>query len=106
MGDVVEEFDKDMMGVYRAAKSECSYNAVRFLEMLHDMRGLRTARRLLSTENAQYGFDKLWECRCLHLTVECLVLRPKYQPLFEDTELEQARKRLKAHGYDPAKCER
>ncbi len=105
MDRLLKDLDADMMGVYRAAKRECRYNAIRFLEMLHEAGGLQTAKRLLSTENAQYGFDKLWKCGCLHLTVECLVLRPKYQELFEESELDQARKRLRKHKFDPGKCE-
>ena len=57
-------------------------------------------------ESPLYGFEKLYECGCLNRTVECLVLRPKYQKLFTEAELERARKRLKDYGYDPALCER
>ena len=105
MKDLSGQFDQDMMEVYRAAKRECNYNAIRFLEMLHELGGLRTAKELLSTDGVQYGFSKLWECGCLHLTVECLVLRRKYRPLFDEAELNRAKKRLNAHGFDPARCE-
>ena len=106
MDKLIRDFDNDMMGVYRAAKSDCRYNAVRFLEMLHELGGLQTAQRLLSTEGAQYGFQKLWECGRLDLTVECLVLRQQYRSIFEKSELDKARKRLRAYGYDSVNCER
>ena len=88
MQDLIKHFDADMMGVYQVAKRECGYNATYFLQMLHDLRGLATAKRLLSVEGAQYGFEKLWECHRLDLTVECLVLRPRYRKLFDEAELD------------------
>lgn len=105
MQDIVRQFDTDMMGVYLAAKRDCNYHATYFFNMLHELRGLATAKRLLAKALAQYGFEKLHECRCLHLTVECLVLRRKYRPLFDEAELDRARKRLKAHGFDFGRCE-
>lgn len=99
MSQLLHDFEQQMMEVYRAAKRECGYNATYFLNMLHKLGGLQTAKRLLSTEGAQYGFEKLWECGRLDLTVECLVLKPKYHGLFEEAELDQARKRLEAYGY-------
>lgn len=106
MSDLEKEFDQDMLGVYQLAKRECNYVATYFFNMLNKLQGVRTAKRLLPDDNVQYGFEKLWECDCLHLTVECLVLRPKYQPLFEESELACARKWLRDYEYDPALCER
>ena len=40
-------FDEAMMDVYRRAQNECNYKATRFLRMLHEHRGLETARILL-----------------------------------------------------------
>lgn len=106
MSDLIEELDREMLGVYTRAKSECAYTATYYYNMLADLRGLATAKRLLAHSNAQYGFEKLWELGRLDLTVECLVLRPRFRPLFEPEELAEARRRLKAHGVDPSKCEK
>jgi hypothetical protein len=40
-------FDDAMMDVYLRALNECDYKATRFLQMLHEHRGLETARILL-----------------------------------------------------------
>ena len=106
MYDLEQQFDQDMLSVYRSAKRECNYVATYFFNMLNELRGVRTAKRLLSDDNVQYGFEKLWECGCLHLTVECLVLRLKYQSLFDETELDRARQRLRNYDYDPTFGER
>jgi lactam utilization protein B len=105
MNDLELQFDEAMMDVYRTAKSDCNYNATDFLQMLHRDRGLQTAKRLLASDGAQYGFTKLWECGRLDITVECLVLNKRFQGLFTEDELESARQRLRQYNFDPAKCE-
>ena len=105
MDKLLKEFDADMMNIYHEAKRRCSYTPSQYFNMLIKLKGLGTAKRLLYKDGTSYGFTQLHLCGCLDLTVECLILRPKYQGLFEEAELEEARKRLNAHHFDPAKCE-
>ena len=105
MNGLEAEFDEAMMNVYHTAKAECHYNATYFLQMLHQHRGVETARMLLASEVPQYGFAKLWEYRRLDITVECLVLNKRFRELFEDRELETARRRLREYDFDPERCE-
>ena len=105
MNNLEHEFDEAMLNVYRSAKEECNYNATYFLGMLYDHGGIETAHRLLGGTEPQSGFTKLWECGRLDFTVECLVLNPRFQELFEDHELETARRRLRQFDYDPERCE-
>ena len=49
------QFDDAMMNVYRRALKECGYNATRFLQMLHEHRGLETARILLHAPGVSEG---------------------------------------------------
>lgn len=105
MKNLEDEFDAAMINVYRSAKEECNYNATYFLGMLHDHGGIETAHRLLSGNEPQSGFTKLWECGRLEFTVECLVLNPRFQELFEEHELETARRRLRQYNFDPERCE-
>ena len=105
MRNLEHEFDEAMMEVYRLAKKECGYNSTYFLRMLGDHGGLGTAHRLLSGNEPQSGFARMWECGRLDITVECLVLNPRFQELFEERELEIARRRLRRYGYDPERCE-
>lgn len=106
MSKAETEFDKAMMDIYRRAKSECRYTATYFLRMLHEHRGVETARILLAEERPQEGFMRLWECGRLDLTVECLVLNERFRGLFGDRERETARRRLREYRFDPEKCER
>jgi hypothetical protein len=93
------DFHKDMLGIYRTAKEECGYNAVRFLQMVSNEGGLQTARKLLATAEPSEGFTELWINHRLDLTMENLVLKLKYRSLFTDQEIEIARERLTSYGF-------
>jgi hypothetical protein len=89
------------MEIYVRAKDEAGYNATRYLQMLHELRGLETARILINAAQPSEGYTALWERNRLDLTVEALVLQPKWQSLFasEPGLLERARRRLEEYDY-------
>jgi len=96
--DLEAKFDEAMMDVYQRALKECGYKATRFLHMLHEHRGLETARILLHASNVSEGYVALWERERLDLTVEALILADEWLPLFGEPEREIARKRLAEYG--------
>ncbi len=89
-----EEFDAAMRDIYQRALTECRYNASYFIQMVNDRGGLQTAKYLLSVDDPQSGFTRLWELGRLDLTVEALVLKPQFSSLFDRTEVQAARRRL------------
>ena len=93
------DFHKDMIEIYRKAKEECGYNATRFLQMVSNEGGIKTAKKLLATAEPSDGFTELWRFHRLDLTMENLVLKLKYQPLFSGQEIEIARERLASYGF-------
>ncbi len=99
MMDLESEFHQIMFGIYERALRELNYNAQFFVRMIAEHGGMETARRLLDTEDIQYGFDKLWEHDRLDLTVECHVLQPRFNKLFNDGIQREATRRLKDLGY-------
>ena len=92
-------FHQAMLEIYERAKTECHYNASRFLQMVAERGGLATARYLLHATGLSDGFTALWECNRLDLTVEAYVLKPEWQGLFTRDEIAIARKRLSDLGY-------
>ena len=103
MSEEIEvRFDDAMMAVYQRARDECHYNATRFLRMLHEHRGLGTARILLRASRVSEGYVALWERKRLDLTVEFLILTDEWRSLFSEGEREIARNRLAEYGYTPA----
>ena len=97
--NIEHRFDIAMMDIYHRARNEARYTATRFLQMLHEYRGLETARRLLHSSTVSEGYTALWERGRLDLTVEALILQPEWNDLFTNDEREIARQRLQDYGY-------
>lgn len=99
--DTEAEFHRALVATYRRAKSEIGYNATRFIQLVSAAGGQEAARQLLQASAPSDGFTTLWEHGRLDLSVEAQVLRPEFQTLFTDAELEIARDRLGKYGYRP-----
>ena len=94
------QFHEAMLDIYRRAKSEAKYNAIRFLQMVTDHGGVRTARMLINSATVSEGYTALWERKRLDLTVEAMILEnEKYHALFTEAELTICRKRLGQYEY-------
>lgn len=98
MTDLEKQFDREMRDVYISAKRECGYTATRFLQMLSDQGGVKTAKQLIKKEGETYGFSILWEKHRLDLSVEARVLKPEYHDLFSDDDRAICRERLEKFG--------
>ena len=92
-------FHEAILDVYRNARQRCKYNATYFLQMVSEIGGLATARKLLQRSEPSSGFAELWQCGALDLTVEAQILRPEFAELFSEEERAIARKRLAEYGY-------
>ena len=77
---MTDDFDHAMRNIYNRALSELGYRASRFHQMLRDHGGIETAHRLLPSMSE--GFEELWRRNRLDLTVEALVIQPRWKPLF------------------------
>lgn len=96
--NLVRDFDHAMMQIYVQAKQQAGYTATRFYQMLDEHGGVETARRLLPQMSD--GFTELYRRNRLDLTVEALVLKPKWHDLFSVEERQMARDRLHECGMD------
>ncbi|MBX6166802.1 MAG: DUF262 domain-containing protein [Thermobispora bispora] len=96
------EFDAAMRSIYDRARSEANYHASYFLSMLAEHGSLETARKLLRSPAVSDGFAALWERGRLDLTVEALVVQPRFAELFAPAEIEVARHRLDQFGWSGA----
>ena len=85
---------------YRIPGKEVGYWGRRFLQAVKNKGGLATAKRMLLPRNAgqRQGLDALLEANRPELTVEAIVLQPKFQPLFTPTEIAAAKDRLGEYG--------
>lgn len=94
-----KDLENEMLTLYKAAKNQCNYNATRFFQMFCELGALQTAKRLINSSVPTNGFTAMWECGCLDLTIEKLVLNQKYKELFSEEELATAKQRLINYGY-------
>lgn len=86
------QFNSAMRLIYDQAVAECRYRPTYFLQMLFEYGGVQTAKRLLAKPHPSDGFTKLVvEFGRPDLTVESLILEPRWSPLFSEAELAKAR---------------
>ena len=94
------EFHEAMLNIYRKAKSEAKYNAIRFLQMTVDHGGLETAYILINAHDVSEGYTALWERGRLDLTVEAMVLEnERFHQLFSKEQLAVCADRLEKYGH-------
>jgi len=98
MTSLEEQFHHAMIGVYENAK-EHDYFATYFKRMLDEYGGRQTAKRLLAKQEMQEGLMKLWDMKLLDQSMEALVVQERFNPLFTNAEIAEARRRLEELGY-------
>ncbi|MDD5369407.1 MAG: hypothetical protein PHQ40_09990 [Anaerolineaceae bacterium] len=93
-----DEFTATLRGTSEAARQR-GYVATYFIQMLEEHGGVETARQLLAKTEAQAGLYKLWELDLLCESMETVVLQERFQSLFTQSEVAEARRRLDELGY-------
>lgn len=92
--DLEKHFHQVMLDVYKKAKKELNYSATYFLQMVMELGGVETARRLLAKDEVSDGFIELYLKERLDLTMEHQVVQPEFRPLFTADEISAAERRL------------
>lgn len=99
VSELEHELEAAMVRIAGEAK-DLGYNPTYFLRMIHEIGGLRTAKQLVLSATPSDGFLRLWEMGRLDLTVEALLLQPRFRTLVTAQEALAARKRLAEYGYE------
>jgi len=89
-----DKFNEAMLNIYKEALRACNYRAKAYLAMVVELGGIKTAKKLLGSEEIQSGLYELFRCGRLDLTVEHLVLKDEFRILFLPDEIEEAKRRL------------
>lgn len=97
-----DQLTEALRGTYEAARSR-GYIATYFLQMLEEYGGRETAKRLLAVSEPQTGLYKLWELHLLNESMEAVVLQGRFQSLFSEDDLAEARRRLDELGFFDSK---
>jgi hypothetical protein len=98
--DIHTQFTGAMLDIYRRALRETGYRATRFLQMVTETSGYEVAMQLVHAPRESEGYTELHQRGRLDLSVEAVVLNPKWAELFTDEDRAAARKRLVAYEFD------
>lgn len=97
---------KEIADAFNRAMNELSEKSIKdgyfphyFMQMVGQYGGVETAKRLLAKNDTQSGLTRLWELNLLDQSMEAHVLQPRFQCLFTEEELAEARKRLTDRGF-------
>lgn len=93
-----DDFTAAMLQLCGDASAVVNY-PIKLQGMIYEYGGVEAARRIIREMTETY--EKLWEARHLELSVEALVLKPEWAPLFTPEELAVTRQRLEDCGYTP-----
>ncbi|WP_447964327.1 HNH endonuclease [Nitrospira sp. Ecomares 2.1] len=95
-----DELTTALINGYQRAGKEVGYWGRRFLQAVRRNGGLSTAKRMMAPRNAgqRAGLDALLEAGRPDLTLEAIILQPKFRTLFTDAELAVATERLGEYG--------
>jgi hypothetical protein len=93
------DFDRAVLEIIERCKAELRYHPRYFRVMVNQHGALGATRRLLQAPAVSDGFVSLWERNRLDLTVEALVIDPRFADVFTDQERTIAEKRLADFGY-------
>lgn len=98
--DVKAQFHQEMLRIYKEAAG-FGYRPTYFLRMVNELGGLAAAQQLLRDGTVSDGFVRLWDEGLLDISVEAVVLDPRWQALFSSHESDVARRRLEDAGFKP-----
>jgi len=101
--DLNKEFTAAMVDIYRRVLKETGYRPTYFLQMVVETSGHEAAMHLIHAGQPSDGYTELYSRKRLDLTVEALVLQPKWKPLFTDDDRAKARNRLRDYHFEFAK---
>ena len=95
-----DEFTKCLSKLAKKTREETNYYSYIFERMLHERKGVETAKYLINTPDPSKGYTKLWELGRIEFTVEAYVWdNEKWHCLFTEKELEKCRNRLRDYKY-------
>jgi hypothetical protein len=92
-------FDERVWASIREMDKKCNYHPTIFIGMIQDYGAVEAVRRVINDPKITYGYEKLWECGHLELSMESIIQEDEWKNLFSAAEKEKAKKRLLEYGY-------
>ena len=93
------DFQKALLVSCETSVRECKYNLTYFRQMVIEQGGVQAAKKLVRAPKPSDGLTTLWMKKRLDLSMEAIMLHPRWRPLFTEQELAMARNWLEKFGY-------
>jgi hypothetical protein len=100
LDEVSAHLQRDMKAAVDQMIHVLGYRPTAFLRMVADHGAVGAAKRLLTSPNYEYGFEKLYEHHRLEWSVEAHIVLPWYRDLFTFDEILTAETRLALVDFD------
>ena len=93
------KFNEDVLESIKKIKKEV-YTPTRFIRMLHQHNdnAVEVVKTLVAKDTT-IGIEKLYEKGKLELSIEALIIKPEYKPLFSEEIINICSRKLKKLGY-------
>ena len=91
--ELYNEFTKDIQTANEKS-IKLGYYPSRFLQMAEQSGSVQAAKKMVTSGDIPNGMKKLRKLQKLDLTIESIMLKEKYHPLFTTNELNAAKWRL------------
>lgn len=98
MKQIELDFENEMRYLIKES-IRIGYTPSYLIQMLNENRAVNVAKKLIMKDGGTSGFEKMWEKKRLDLTIEAIVIQPKYKELFTKEEIEESNNRLKKYGF-------
>lgn len=99
MGPLEKEFDNAVRNQITTILQTTNYRPTYYMEMVHRHGAYQAAVDLVRASQPPAGFTRLYEMARLDLTVEALVIEPRFVDLFSQEDRDSALARLRKYGY-------
>lgn len=98
-------FHQEIIDLYKQIIKSVKYKPTRLMDFINRYGGYEAAVKYISTESNVQDFAVLWEKERLDLSVEALITKEQYRPLFSEEILSFCDRKLKEYSYAPNKIE-
>jgi hypothetical protein len=93
MRSLEKELEEEFRNSIKIAQKN-GFTPITIIRMIDEHGGLETAKRQLVSDSYHSGLADMLIAGLKDYTIEAIVLKNKFRPLFSDAELDIARKRL------------
>jgi hypothetical protein len=95
-------FHDEWMRAFYETFAKTRFRSFAWLEMVEEMgSAVAAAKHLIKSPRIADGYYRLHQSKLLYLSIEAIVVEnPQFYPLFTPAEIERAKRRLRAFGYE------